>query len=298
MFINKKSQGDILGYVTHDITDKFGRLLLAEGTPLTTNLILKLRNRNICFRMAADPLGTAQSSEENLNDSPFELPKKLDEKLERLDIESVESASKYLNYVLREMQNDFSLSNIIKAFSQGQRATYAHSINVAIISVAIAEKMQFSNKALQEIAIGALLHDVGKMLFPPSVLAATSTINDSQDIIYQQHTRIGADVLVSDKLPPGIYLIAQQHHERYVGGGYPNGIKENEIHINSCIVSVANVFDRLTCAIFQRNPLSPDEAIERILLDKGISFHPSVVEFFEELFKKETDFGECDVNYC
>ena len=281
----------IIGYITHEVVDKFGRLLLAEGTPLTEELVRRLDDRKVCFRISKAPIGSKTVGAASLNfhnrNSPFTIMEKLDDKFDKLDTESVWNATEYLKSILFSVEKDFFMSNLIKVLSQRQRATYSHSINVAILAIAIAEKMKMNKKSLQNIAIGAILHDVGEVFLPSSVTKGTSRIGDSNEILFQQHTRIGADVLLADKLPASIYLIALQHHERYTGGGYPSGLRESEIHINASIISVADVFDRLTTSIYQGNVLSPNEAVERILLDKGISFHPDIVEIFAKLFKTD-----------
>lgn len=287
----KKQEAEIVGYITHDVTDKFGRLLLAKGTPLTPHVIERLKNKKVPFRMVTEPLGTKSATQQHLlgvslRETPFMVPEQLDPKFERLDIENIGKASKYLNVLLREIRDDVFLSNNIKAFSEGCKGEYSHSINVAILSVAIANKMDFNETEVQQLSIGALLHDVGKMLLPPTILKGTSRIDDGQEMIFQQHSRLGAALLAADGLPKNIYLVAQQHHEKYAGGGYPDGIKATEVHINAFIIGVADVFDRLTSAIYQRDVLSPDEALERILFGKGIDFHPLVVEQFVKLFKK------------
>ncbi len=287
VYDNTEPKIRIVGYLTHNVTDKFGRLLLVEGAPMTDNMIQKLKIRRIPFQISdQNPGKTIDNLPVDYKNSPFKVPEKIDKKFENFNFESVMNASKYLNILLKEMRNDSFLGNNLKALSQGQSATYSHSINVAILSVAIAEKMQLPKASLQEVSIGALLHDIGKMLLPPDVLREVSRMGDGQEMLYQQHPRIGADLLAADKLPLGIYLTVQQHHEKYSGGGYPYGIKENEININACIVSVANAFDRVTSGIYQRNCLTPAEAIDRIRTGKGLDYHPLVVDLFVSLLKK------------
>lgn len=276
--------GSIIGYLTHDIYDKFGRLLLVEGTPLTSEIISKLDDRKICFRRTKTPLGLNAKSVAGtlpLSNSIFTVPKQLDKKFERLDMVQVGNASNYLSCILQTMKKDYFFNNHIKVLSQDHRGTYSHSINVGILSVAIAREMDFGKKSLRELTIAALLHDIGKIFLPP----ITSTDDDWQECCYRQHPRLGADLLAAEKLSSDICLTVKQHHERYSGGGYPDGIKENEIHINSYVVSVADIFDSLTTSSYSENALSVDEAIERILLNKGVDFHPQVVEAFVDLFK-------------
>ncbi len=290
MDVEKQSNENILGYVTHNVFDKFGRLLLAEGTPLYPQVVQKLEERRIVFRISVEPLGNSAAMPDSLqteNSKLFSVPQKLDKKFERLNGESISIAAKYMNWILRQIQEDIFLSNNIKILAQSHKANYSHSINVALIAVAIARKLKYDKSSLHEIALGSLYHDIGKILLPKSVLDDITGVRDEQTLIYQQHTVLGSDLLAADKLPANVYLIARQHHEKCSGNGYPNRLKENEIHLNVAIVTVADVFDRLTSSIFKRDVLSPDEAIKQILLAKGIDYHPQVVDMFVELFNKE-----------
>lgn len=273
---------DIIGYVTHNITDKHGRLLLHEGTPLTKNMAERLRNRRIFFRTAKNPLGSVYQEE-----AMPDFPKQLDEKFDCLDIECVKNASQRVSAALSVMQRNTVLRGDIKVLSQAHRKTYAHSINVAIIAAAIAEKMNFSRKALQDLSIGALLHDIGKILLPPAAFNDSAKFSAGTVFLFQQHSVLGADLLAAEKLSPEIFLTVKQHHEHYSGGGYPGGLKGDELHINACITSVANAFDRFTTALRQRDALTPNEAIERILQNRGREFHPLIVDTFIEIFKSQ-----------
>lgn len=292
MEIEKQSKENILGYITHDVFDKFGRLLLAEGTPLTPNVVQKLEERKLGFRISAEPLGNSSAilksaSLKTGNSKQFKVPQKLDNKFVKINGESIGNAAKYMNWILRQVQEDIFLNNNLKILAQGHKANYSHSINVSLITVAIARKLKYDKPSLQEIALGSLYHDIGKILLPKSVLDDIAGVYNGQTLIYQQHTVLGSDLLAADKLPTGVYLIARQHHEKYSGNGYPSGLKGNDIHLNAAIVTVADVFDRLTSAVFKRNVLPPDEAINQILLAKGIDYHPQVVDMFVELFNRE-----------
>jgi putative nucleotidyltransferase with HDIG domain len=284
----EQRKGNIIGYITHDVSDKFGRLLLAEGTPITDSVSRKLEERGLVYRLSSTPLGNRRSKTiglKRLNAKPFKVPVKLDKKFDRVDGEALGHASKYLNILLRQIQEDKFFSNNIKVLSQGHKATYSHSINVSLITVAMAQKLNFTLPALQKIALGSLFHDIGKILLPKSILNELGSVCDEQSLIYQQHTELGADLLAAEYLPAEIYLIALHHHEKLSGNGYPNQLKESDIHLNAAIVSVADTFDRLTSSIFHKNVCSPDEAIHEILSAKGIDFHPQAVDAFMELFQ-------------
>jgi putative nucleotidyltransferase with HDIG domain len=280
---------NIVGYVAHNVVDKSGRLLLAEGTALTPEVVRKMQKRGLEFRISAEALASSASLKpvlKNNNVKLFKVPKKLDEKIERLDRECIDHAARYLNKVLNHVRDNVFLSDNLKILAQGHKATYSHSINVSLITVAIARKLNYSTSSLHEIALGALYHDIGKILLPRTVLNDVTGVCDGQTLIYQQHTVLGSDLLTADMLPRSVSLVALQHHERNSGNGYPGGLKGSEIHLNSAIVIVADVFDRLTSAIFQQNVLSPEEAIQQIVLAKDIDYHPQAVDMFVELFKQ------------
>lgn len=277
---------NIKGYISHNIYDRFGILLLAEGTPITDKIIRKLEERDLAYHLILDPLSKYNLSSSKTRPNTFKVPNKLDSKFETIDSESINGATKYLNNVLQQVQKDTFLSNNLKILAKGHKATYSHSINVALISVAIAQKLNIEQSTLQRIALGSLYHDIGKIMLPKSVLSDTDFVNKERLLIYHQHPVLGSDLLASEFLPTSVCVIALQHHERYSGKGYPHGIKENEINLNSAIVAVGDVFDILTSAIFRRDVLSPKEAIHKIANEQMNDFHPQIVKCFIDLLKE------------
>ncbi len=273
-----ESEQIILGYLTHDIIDARGILLLAEGTPLTPKIVQQIQQHGLIFNIATEPLGRIVAEH-----AVFKIPDKLEKKFTRIDGARIDAAAGYMKWVLNRAKENIFLNNNLKILAQGHRATYSHSINVSLIAVAIAQKLNFSQAALHEIALGALYHDIGKILLPKTVLDDMNGVAEGQTLIYQQHTILGGDLLAAEKLPLGISLIAQQHHEKISGNGYPKGLQGYEIHFNAAVVAVADVFDRLTSGVFQSPVFTADEALEQIRQAKGIDYHPQVVEAFLEL---------------
>ncbi len=277
--LNPENLLEVIGYSAHNIFDKFGRLLLAKGAPMNQLLVQRLEKRNIGFQMVpkkhSGNHAAATLSLGGIQDTRFKVPQRLDKKFERLDIEAVALASKYLNTLLADLVEDPFLSNNLKILAQGRRATYSHSINVALLSITIAQKLSLADAKLRELTLGALYHDLGKMLLPKSVLDEKEKLCEGQSELYQRHTQLGSELLAADKLPKSIYLVALQHHEKY-----------EKIHFNAAIVAVANAFDRFTTAALEQPVLSVDEALHNIIASKGTDYHPLVVEHFEKLFIK------------
>lgn len=277
--MNHENLLEVIGYSAHNIFDRFGRLLLAKGAPMNHLLIQRLEKRNIVFQMVpkkhSGNHAAATLTLGGIQDTRFKVPQRLDKKFERLDIEAVALASKYLNTLLADLVEDPFLSNNLKILAQGRRVTYSHSINVALLSITIAQKLSLADAKLRELTLGALYHDLGKMLLPKSVLDEKERLCEGRGELYQQHTQLGSELLAADKLPKSIYLVALQHHEKY-----------EKIHFNAAIVAVANAFDRFTTAALEQPVLSVDDALHKILAGKGSDYHPLVVEHFEKLFIK------------
>lgn len=123
---------------------------------------------------------------------------------------------------------------------------YTHSIDVAIISLMIAEEIGYTEKELWDLGLGAFLHDVGKLLIPKPIIQKPGPLNNMEMIHMQQHCELGASSLEPLGLPKGCTDIVLQHHERLDGSGYPTGLKGAEICLNARIVMIADAVDAIT----------------------------------------------------
>src|SRR5690606_1819289 len=104
-----------------------------------------------------------------------------------------------------------------------------------------------SDKEVEALGVGALLHDIGKIFIPPSILNKPSHLTDEEFEIVKAHTEYGYDLLRKQhQFPMVVAHCAYQHHERIDGSGYPRGLKNYEIHKFGKIIGVADVFDAMT----------------------------------------------------
>ncbi len=155
---------------------------------------------------------------------------------------------------------------------------YTHSFQVTMYSIAIAKEMGYKYDELRLIGIGAMLHDIGKLLVPNEILTKPGRLTDEEYKEMKQHTRYGFDLLRN--LHSVSLLVAHcafQHHERLDGSGYPRGLVDTEIHPFAKIIGVADVFDAVTSNRVYREKMFPAQGIAIIEEGSGTLFDPSVV---------------------
>lgn len=225
-------------YAQGDYYDKNGRLLLAKGQLMTNSVKHKLESLE------------AFCLDESLNDESGGA-------IAPLDIEEIGRRINLRNYKLLEYPSQI-LSKIlfecrtapwwlfVGALSHYLSWLYPHSIDVALISMLMAAERKPSQSSLQELGLGALLHDVGKLLIPRTLIEKTDGLTEEEEAIVRRHCELGASVVRQYALPAGCHDILLQHHERLDGSGYPQGLSEDQICANAKIVMIADTFDAIT----------------------------------------------------
>ena len=156
---------------------------------------------------------------------------------------------------------------------------YQHSFQVTLYSLAIAKEMGYSESDLRTIGIGAILHDVGKMVTPSEILFKPGRLTNEEFETMKQHARSGFDILRN--LHTVSLLVAHcafQHHERIDGSGYPRALVDYEIHPFAKVIAVADVFDAVTSNRVYRKKMIPSQGIEIIEAGRGTMFDAKVVD--------------------
>jgi len=157
---------------------------------------------------------------------------------------SKEMVTNTVDYIL---QGKEAFHNLLKITSFDYY-TFTHSVNVCTFSIALAQQLGFTDKTfLNELGVGALLHDVGKSRVSERILNKRAPLNPTEFEIMKKHPQWGAEILSeTDEIAPSCYYPVLQHHERGDGRGYPNGLTLDEMHIYSQIVAIADSFDAMT----------------------------------------------------
>ncbi len=120
-----------------------------------------------------------------------------------------------------------------------------HSLAVAIISNKLAYLLGYNDEQVKTITLGALLHDIGKLALPPTILDLTRQRSNDEETLYRSHVKAGADLFLRKQLPDEVVAILLQHHEAIDGSGFPKQLKGGQLSIAAQIVALANRFDAL-----------------------------------------------------
>ncbi|MDN5279556.1 MAG: hypothetical protein PWR01_3521 [Clostridiales bacterium] len=163
--------------------------------------------------------------------------------------------------------------------------TFTHNINVATISLLIGSALDLPREELNELGTGALLHDVGKLKIPLSILNKDGKLTDQEFTEMKSHPTYGYEILSKSRgISERARMVALQHHEKFQGGGYPKRLKGTEISLFARICAIADVYDALTTDRPYRVAMSPYDAMK--ILNSGIDNHfdPKVLIAFVRKF--------------
>lgn len=155
--------------------------------------------------------------------------------------------------------------------------SFAHSVQVALTSIVIARDLGLDGQQLRELAIGALLHDSGKIVVPESIWTKPGRLTPAEFDHVKVHPRAGFDMVRRSRLGLRSAHIAFQHHERWDGTGYPRGLKGQGISLPARVCAVSDVFDAMTSDRPYKTAWHPSDALRTMTAEAGVLFDPMVV---------------------
>ena len=161
---------------------------------------------------------------------------------------------------------------------------YSHGVNVAVLSVMLGHKLNITSNMLRTLALGALLHDIGKTRIPKQILYKPGPLTDKEYEIVKLHSPIGYKIIKDEMgLPEDVARIALEHQEKFDGTGYPRGISGEAIGTFGQIVNVCDVYDALVSTKVYSNPKPSQDAI-KIMLNYGSKwFNPTILYKFSHM---------------
>ncbi|MGZ5487481.1 MAG: HD domain-containing phosphohydrolase, partial [Candidatus Aminicenantales bacterium] len=176
-----------------------------------------------------------------------------------------------------------TVKSLASAIDAKDEYTRHHSTRVTDFSLKIAAKMGFSEKELSELELAAVLHDVGKIAVPESILNKPGKLTNEEFKLIQEHPVRGEAILSPVIELKAIGRIVRAHHERYDGNGYPDKLKGREIPLGARIMAIADTYDSITSERPYRKAASHRYAVKEIIGCSGTQFDPEVVENFLEI---------------
>lgn len=219
------------------------------------------------------------------------------------DIDLLNILSSQLAFVI---QNADLFSNLQKAYIDTLSAltgaidakdsyTRGHSERVTELSIKLAEECNVPSSEIENIKLGGLLHDIGKIGIPEAVLNKPGRLNDEEFNIIKSHPDLGLHILGKVEFLEHIVPIIRHHHERYDGKGYPGGLKGENIPLLARIVSVVDTFDAMTTNRPYRKALTIEESLVEIDRCSGSQFDPDIAAKFIKMVRRDGihfDFGD------
>ena len=205
------------------------------------------------------------------------------------DITSSKLAEEELQKTLEKLRK--SLSGTIKTMSliveTRDPYTAGHQRKVSSLAWVIAQEMGLSNDTVDTIRMAGIIHDIGKISVPAEILSKPGILTKIEMSLIKVHSQSGYDILKDAGLPYPIAEIVLQHHERLDGSGYPQGLKDGQILLESRIISVADVVEAIASYRPYRPALGIEAALEEIEKNKDILYDAEVAEACLKLFREK-----------
>jgi response regulator RpfG family c-di-GMP phosphodiesterase len=199
--------------------------------------------------------------------------------------ELVAERTSELDQALEEIENSYrmTLKALVQALETRDKETSGHSERVVTFSLRLGHELGLDKDAMRDLELGALMHDIGKIGVPDAILHKPAALTESEWAKMRLHPIHGQNILKSIPFLDGAARIVAQHHEKWDGSGYPQGLKGEAIDIGARIFSVIDAFDAIVSNRVYRSGQSYDAALAEIEKYSGSQFDPMVVEAFKSV---------------
>ncbi len=282
------------------IYDSDGKVLLRTGVVLRSNTIEKIKELGIPAIYIFDKYSREEIDDvikPEIRQKTISLVKEAFSTIQRLDPAKKEknNANDYtwqeesyfynIGKMVDDIMNDIiNNDNIILALVDirtQDNYLYAHSVNVAVISLMLGIACKLPKKRLEALCAGALIHDIGKACLPPELINKKEPLSEEEQEMLDKHPRLGYKYLSSTYNVSALSkIIVLQHHERFDGNGFPDKLKNDKIMDLSAIVSIADAYDNLSTDSPNRKAMFPSDVLEYLMSNAGVRFDYNLVNIF------------------
>lgn len=281
--------------IADDVFSFSGQLIIPKGTVLTNRSITRLKFYSIPnIKVLVEQDGEAQGQEDvpqqeqpaepqtvsrtfsdgirhspeykEFNKNVVESAKVLQDSLSSFITRENEDIN--TNVLLNQTKDTIAASrnplhtfHMLQSMRDYDDATFIHSLNVSIICNAFGAWLGLSQKENDILTLAGLLHDVGKLKIPDTIIKKPGSLTEAEFAMVKLHPRRGYAILKNLPVDPRIKNAALMHHERCDGSGYPSGLKADQIDDMAKIIAIADIYDAMTSARVYRGPLCPFDVI-------------------------------------
>jgi HD-GYP domain-containing protein (c-di-GMP phosphodiesterase class II) len=211
---------------------------------------------------------------------------------------AMEALADVVRRMILEIDSSAGVALALADLSNADAYTFQHSIDVAALGLLVGQRFfrdygwidyrkmrRFTDidERLSNLGIGLLLHDIGKLVIPQSVLHKPGKLTEEEWVLIKSHPRAGVDMLQGTSWSPLVKAIVLRHHERWNGSGYPDGKAGTDIHQMARIAAVADVYDAITSTRSYAPARPAHVGVQAILDGSGTLFDPEVVDAFRKV---------------
>jgi putative nucleotidyltransferase with HDIG domain len=221
---------------------------------------------NQCAKRYTQSVGSARKLMANLRASP---------------IQAAEEAQDLVVGMVEDLTDDQETTVQLVNLKHQDENSYFHAINVIALALVVGQKLNLERAQLRQLGLGALFHDLGHQKIPYQILHKKGELTRPERLLYEQHTRYGAEIARGiGSLPPGVVEVIAKHHEHQDGSGFPDGLRGADIGLLTRIVTVVNRYDNLCNGLGAERGLSPHQAISRMYSRERACYDPKVLTTF------------------
>src|SRR3954467_1859708 len=210
----------------------------------------------------------------------------------------VNDLQKVAEMIARDIEENVDMAVALDDLGSADGYTLQHSIDVAAVGMLIGQKLfrergwlaplgrrtyARRERRLARLGLGLLLHDVGKLIIPVEILNKPGKLDEAEWELMKAHPRAGVEMLRSDLISPLVKVVVRSHHERWGGGGFPDGLPGLEIPQLARVAAAADVYDAVTSERVYASARPPDVGVQIVLDGAGRAFDPDVVDVFRRV---------------
>jgi HD-GYP domain-containing protein (c-di-GMP phosphodiesterase class II) len=285
-FIDRIKDSEVLG---RNILTTDGKILLRSGVKLNYRYIEKLKKLGVFFIYVEDDrledIITEDDKIAELKQTTLKNMSRIMKNVYTCNSREIKDSLNIVEDLVDYIINMGDVNTSLNDIRTYDNYTYVHSLDTCIMASFLGLSYGLNEKELKELAIGAILHDIGKLNIDNKIINKCGALTDEEFLEIRQHPIYGEQILSKNlRISDNAIKAVIQHHERIDGRGYPYNLVDNEISKFGKIVCICDVYDAVSNDRVYRKKFRPNEAYELILAGSGTAFDSSMVQKFRETF--------------